>query len=123
MILKIKKSSESADLENDFANGLNVLNVIYSTGRLMEFYTEFFSGSASVTEFKYQILSISDAKSGRINILTDTSISTANLKESVRGSHYQLYYDGASSTLTNKLVRYVLKDNGTYYVSEPFIVV
>ena len=120
-LLKIKLSTELMDLESDFSNGLT--NLIYSEGRLMEFYTDFISGTASVSAFKYEVLSYSDAKAGRINVLSETAISTGDLDESLRGSFFQLYYDGSNSTLTNVLVRYNFTDNGFEYISEPFMVV
>jgi hypothetical protein len=120
-LLKIKLSTELSDLQNDFSNGLT--NLIYSEGRLMEFYTNFISGTASVTDFKYQVLSYSDAKAGRINVISETSISTGDLDESLKGSFYQLYYDGSNSTLTDILVRYNFTDNGVEYISEPFMIV
>jgi len=121
-LLNTHTSTIKSDLENNFANGLNLSNLIFSEGRQMEFYTDFLSGSASVTSFKLQELSLSDAKSGRINVLTETSISTANLKESTKESYYQLYYEGVASSLSDTLVRYTFTDNGIDYVSEPFYI-
>jgi len=121
-ILKIKIATELNDLENDFSGGLNLISTIKSNGRLVEFYTDFISGTASVTVFKFQELNLSDAQAGRINVLSETSISTANLKNNIRSDSYQLYYEGVASTLTNKLVRYYFTDNSINYISEPFYV-
>jgi len=121
-ILAIKKSTELSDFENEFSGGLNLISTIKSNGRLVEFYTDFISGTASVTVFKFQELNLNDAKAGRINVLSETSISTANLKNDIRGGFYQLYYEGVASTLTNKLVRYYFTDNSINYISEPFYV-
>ena len=121
-VLKIKLSTELSDLENQFSNGLNLISTIKTDGRLIEFYTVFLSGSASVTDFKLQTLNLTDAKAGRINVIEETSISTTNLKNTVKGSFYQLYYEGSASTLTNKLLRYNFTDNAVLYISEPFYI-
>ena len=121
-LLKIKVSTELNDLENIFSGGLDLTKTIKSDGALMEFYTDFISGTASVTVFKLQELNLNDAKAGRINVISETAITTANLKNNIRDGFYQLYYEGSASSLTNKLVRYFFTDNSNDYISEPFYV-
>ena len=121
-ILAIKKSTELSDFEKDFSGGLNLNSVIYSDGLLMSFYSDFLLGTASVTVFTLQELNLSDAKAGRVNVITETALSTATLKNAVKSGFYQLYYEDSASTLTDKLLRYTFTNNAIVYISEPFFI-
>jgi len=119
--IKINNTQKN-DFTKDYSNGLNSKSLIRIDSKLPSFFTDFLTGTASVSAFNLQVLNISEAKKGRVQVDSENSLSTALILNRIVDSKYQLYFKLQSHFVYNMLYRFKFVDNGVTYISEPFSV-
>mgnify|MGYP000199318029 CR=1 FL=1 len=121
--LKIKiDSKEENDFKKSYSNGLDFNSIQSLKDALPSFYTDFLTGTKSVTSFILQELNLNEAKNGRVSISQETVFSTSLILSNIKNGKYQLYYKSQAQLIYDKLFRFKFTDNGINYISEVFTV-